>query len=77
MQDDHPYDMVKTETASYSIVIHTIQGLVQDQTKYYYDERRYISSEAFQAPIHYFSTSPERVQLGHIPRVTRDDRRHS
>ena len=75
MQDDHPYDMVKQNCFFYSIVIHTIQSLVQDQTKYYYGEKKdYISSEAFQAPIHYFSTPPERVQLGHIPRVTRDDR---
>ena len=39
MQDDHPYDMVDTELLLYSIVIHTIQSLVQDQTKYYYGER--------------------------------------
>ena len=39
MQDDHPYDMVDTELLLYSIVIHTIQSLVQDQTKYYYGEK--------------------------------------
>ena len=39
MQDDHPYDMVIQKLLLYSIVIHTIQGLVQDQTKYYYGER--------------------------------------
>ena len=39
MQDDHPYDMVDTETASlfHRHTHHT--GLVQDQAKYYYGEK--------------------------------------
>ena len=68
MQDDHPYDMVDTETASlfHRHTHHT--SLVQDQTRYYYGEKEdYISSEASQAPIHYFSTPPERVQTRSYP----------
>ena len=43
MQDDHPYDMVDTETASlfHRHTHHT--SLVQDQTKYYYGEKRITS----------------------------------
>ena len=78
MQDDHPYDMVKTETASYSIIIHTIQGLVQDQTKYYYGEKR-ITSHRRHSQLLYiiFLHLRKAIQLGHIPRVTQDDRQHS
>ena len=78
MQDDHPYDMVDTETASYSIVIHTIQGLVQDQTRYYYGEKRITSHGGIPSSYTlFFYTSGRRYKLGHIPRVTQDDRRHS
>ena len=76
MQDDHPYDMVDTETASfYSIVIHTIQGLVQNQTKYYYGEKR-ITSHRRHSKLLYiiFLLLRKEYKLGHIPRVTRDDR---
>ncbi len=73
MQDDHPYDMVDTETASfipssytpyrvffYSIVIHTIQGLVQDQTKYYYGEKRITSHRRHPKLLYIiFPTPPE------------------
>ena len=67
MQDDHPYDMVDTETASlfHRHTHHT--GLVQDQASTKTVKEDYISSEAFQAPIHYFSTPPERVQTWSYP----------
>ena len=69
MQDDHPYDMVDTETASfYSIVIHTIQGLVQDQTKYYYGDKR-ITSHWRHPKLLYiiFLHLRKEYKLGHIP----------
>ena len=62
----------------YSIVIHTIQGLVQDQTKYYYGEKR-ITFHRRHSKLLYiiFLHLRKEYKLGHIPRVTRDDRRHS
>ena len=78
MQDDHPYDMVDTELLLYSIVIHTIQGLVQDQTEYYYGEKRITSHRRHPKLLYIiFLHLRKEYKLGHIPRVTQDDRRHS
>ena len=78
MQDDHPYDMVDTETASlfHRHTHHT--GLVQDQAKYYYGEKRITSHRRHPKLLYIiFLHLRKEYKLGHIPRVTRDDRRHS
>ena len=68
MQDDHPYDMVDTETASlfHHHTHHTGFSTRPNKVLLRLKED-YISSEASQAPIHYFSTSPEAVQTRSYP----------
>ena len=77
MQDDHPYDMVDTETASlfHRHTHHTRFSTSQASTNTVKRGLHLIGG----IPSSYtlFSTSLEEYKLGHIPRDTQDNRRHS
>ena len=73
MQDDHPYDMVDTETTSFIRSSYTIQGLVQNQTKYYYGERGLHIIGGIPSSYTLFFLHPRNYYtLSHIPQVTQD-----